>query len=196
MRNYIFTLLVLSISLYGCGNNFPHKDKLTSTELTFIDQNSTEVIFSDLIKDKTTLIGFIFTNCPDICPMTIHNMHLAEQRLSEERLNNIKFISVSFDPNRDTPEVLTKFARVRNLNMNRWSLLTGDDLSTKKLMNEFGIKAFPDDTVYSAEGKMRYYFIHTDKIALIDKNGFFRKTYSGSAPDLDEIISDIKHIGD
>ena len=47
------------------------------------------------------MVGFIYANCPDICPMTTHNMSLTEQRLKGEQVNDVKFVSITFDPEKE-----------------------------------------------------------------------------------------------
>ena len=81
----------------------------------------------------------VYTHCPDICPMTTHNMFLVEQKLSSQLKNKVKFVVISFDPNRDTPNVLKKFAEIRDITFDSWALLSGDDKNTKEVMLKFGV---------------------------------------------------------
>ncbi len=85
-------------------------------------------------------MGFIYTHCPDICPMTTHNMALTEERLNEEGIDDVLFVALSFDPERDSPEVLTKFAEIRDIKFDNWIFLTGDEITTKDALKRFDVK--------------------------------------------------------
>ncbi len=72
-------LISLSITLLfsvSCTDNLPLDKDLTKKSYTLINQDSVEVIFPENIIGHITVMGFIYTHCPDICPMTTHNMYL------------------------------------------------------------------------------------------------------------------------
>jgi len=201
MKNHIkifltvFVLLSLNF-LIGCYERFPLDQDLTRTQNKFLNQDSVYVNFPELTKGKITLMAMVYTHCPDICPMTTHNMQLIESKLSKDELDKVRFVIITFDPNRDTPDVLKKFAEIRDINFNRWSFLSGDEQNTKEVMLKFDIKAVPADSSYDAEGNLSYYIVHTDRISLIDQDGFLRKNYVGSIVDVNEVIDDIKSLID
>lgn len=187
-------LFAVAIIFSGCGNNFDLDQNVTGKELKLINQDSVEVKYPEVIKDKVAVIGFIYTHCPDICPMTTHNIQLAEEKLSKDELKGVKFLLVSFDPERDSPSILKKYAFVRDMNMNDWELLTGTNENIDPLLNEFSVKAIHDDTTYNDRGEPDYFIIHTDRISLVDENGNLRKNYRGSTANPDEIVNDIKKL--
>ena len=193
----IFRILTLILSINfitGCYEHFPLDQDLTRTQNTFLNQDSVEVQFPKIIKDKITLLAMVYTHCPDICPMTTHNMHLVEQKLPDDLKDKVKFIVISFDPNRDTPAVLKKFAEIRDLSFNSWTLLSGDEQNTKEVMLKFGIKAIPADSSYDTDGELSYNVIHTDRISLIDQQGRLRSNYKGSTANIEMIIEDIMYL--
>jgi protein SCO1/2 len=200
MKNLIlfFAHFILPFVLFaGCQSEFPIKDKLDDISENLLNQDSMQVQFPDKFNKKILLIGFIYTNCPDICPMTTHNMHLVEEQLNNEGIKDFKLVALSFDPNRDKPFVLKKYAEIRSLDLNRWTFLTGDEPSVKNILKRFEVTAVPSDSSYSpTTGELRYYIIHSDKIALIDDNGFLRKVYPGSTAKVEEIVEDIKKLRD
>lgn len=190
-------LLIFSLTFFtSCYEHFPLDQDITRTENTFLNQDSVKVEFPKIIKNKITLMAMIYTHCPDICPMTTHNMSLIEQRLPENLKNQVKFVVISFDPNRDTPAVLKKFAEIRDLSFNNWTFLSGDVKNTEEVMLKFGIKAIPADSTYDENGELSYNVIHTDRISLIDQNGRLRANYKGSTADLNMVIEDIKYLGE
>jgi protein SCO1/2 len=192
----IFTFLLTLSFLSGCYQHFPLDQDLTRTQNVFFNQDSVKVEFPKLIKDKITIFAMVYTHCPDICPLTTHNMDLVEQRLPDDLKDKVKFVIISFDPNRDTPSVLKKFAELRDLNFNNWILLSGNKQNTNEVMLKFDIKAIAADITYDSNGELSYSMIHTDRIALIDQNGKIRKNYRGSTADLNTIIEDIKYLGE
>ena len=201
MKQIIIKYLILTLALFlnltlltGCYDHFPLDQDISRTQNTFFNQDSVEVEFPELTKGKITLMTMVFTHCPDICPMTTHNMHLVEQKLPDTIKNDLKLVVISFDPNRDTPSVLRKYAKLREYDFNRWSLLSGDDQNTKEVMLKFDVKAIFTDSTYSDDSELSYNIIHTDRMLLIDQNGRLRNNYKGSVVNLDEVVEDIKYL--
>ena len=180
----------------GCEEKLPLNINIADRDYTFYDQDSAEVHFQKLIKGNTTVIGFIYANCPDICPMTTHNMQLTQDRLKGDGIENVKFISVTFDPDRDFPSILKKYAEIRDIDFKDWTLLWSDKKNTNSLMQRFDITVIPTDTTYSPDGEIGYSMMHTDRISLLDSDGRLRKNYRGSLVNLDELYNDIKHLGE
>ena len=191
----IFILVSVNF-LTGCYEHFPLDQDLTRTQNTFLNQDSVKVQFPKIIKDKITVLAMVYTRCPDICPMTTHNMFLVEEKLSDELKDKVKFIVISFDPNRDSPAVLKKFAEIRDLSFKSWTLLSGDEQNTKEVMLKFGIKAIPADSSYDENGELSYNVIHTDRISLIDPEGRLKANYKGSTAKIETILEDIKYISE
>jgi protein SCO1 len=190
----LFCLLLLFL-FYSCNNPLPEERKIINS-FTLLNQDSIEIIFPDQFKGKILVTGFIFTNCPDICPMTIHNMQLIQKGLNKENISGVEFAAISFDPLRDTPSVLKEQAELRDVDLSNYNFLTGNKEVIDSLLDEMKVVAFTGDTTYTETGDPVYFFVHTDRITLIDRQGFIRKEYSGSRINTEEIISDIKYLGE
>src|SRR5258708_11366585 len=80
--------------------------------------------YDDVIKGKIVLISFIYTNCPDICPLTTARLTQVEDQLGEIVGRDIFFVSMTVDPERDTPERLKEFATAFDVGPG-WLFLTG-----------------------------------------------------------------------
>lgn len=193
MQTYI-KFLLLAFALTGCYSRFPMDKDITRTQHEFYNQDSVKVDFPEVVKDRIFLMTMIYTHCPDICPMTTHNMQLVEDELTEEELKEVEFVIISFDPNRDTPSIMKQYAEIRNMDPDRWNLLTGDMNQTEEVMTKFDIKAIPTDSSYSDEGELSYYIMHTDRISLVDSEGKLRNIYSGSNATIKEIVNDIRYL--
>ncbi|MGK9369146.1 SCO family protein [Melioribacter sp. Ez-97] len=190
----LIKIIPLFAILIACGGNLPELIDLSRHEFHLVNQDGREVIFPENIKGKITVAGYIFTNCPDICPLTTNNMRLLKERLEREGISEVNFVSISFDPANDTPEVLKKYAEIRNLDAGGWEFLTGSQSEIDSLMKTVEVLAVPGDSTTLANGKKIYYYVHTDRIQLIDRDGIVRKNYPGSKLNLEEIYADIKKL--
>jgi protein SCO1/2 len=193
--NLFLTTIILLLAI-SCSEKLPLDKDLTKKSYNLINQDGEEVAFPEIIKGQIAVMGFIFTHCPDICPMTTHNMYLTEKQLKEDGINDVKFVAISFDPERDSPEVLKKFAEARELDFKSWTLLTGEKNTITELLKRFDVKAIKTDESIDEEGNSEYLMMHTDRISLIDENGILRKNYKGSTINIEELVNDIKTLKD
>ena len=157
-----------------------------------ISQDSTNVNFPQDFKGKPFLLGFIFTNCPDVCPLTSHNFQLVQEETKNEGIIEVNFVLISFDPDRDKPWVLKDYAGLRNIDESNFKLLTGDKDTIKALMKKMQVVAIPGDTSKTPDGDLIYFFIHTDRAFLIDKDNRVRTEYRGSKLDISRAVKDLK----
>jgi protein SCO1/2 len=196
MNRLIFFFLVMIFSfILGCENPLPIERKIEGS-FELLNQDSDKVIFPDKFNGNILVTGFIFTNCPDICPMTIHNMQLIQKKLNAMNITNVNFAAVSFDPLRDTPAILKEQSELRDVDPSNFNFLTGDKKEIDSLLDELKIVAFTNDTTYTENGDPVYFFVHTDRITLIDQKGFIRNEYSGSRIIVEDIVADIKYLGE
>src|ERR1700740_1621954 len=108
----------LLIFLVACGSKLPVLGKFPDTVL--ITQDGKEFTFSNL-RGKVVVVSYIYTNCPAICHMTSARMNVFKERLKQANLQDrVYFVSISLDPERDTPEVLKHHAKMMNLDLTNW----------------------------------------------------------------------------
>ncbi len=192
---FIFLIIISSFFIFfeSCGNNLPVKKNLKTSFILF-NQDSSSVVFPDYFKGKVTVMSFMYTNCPDVCPLTTNNLRIIQEELKKDNIKGIQFVELSFDPERDTPSILKKYADVRNIDEKNFQLLTGNKKIVDSLLKVMNIYAIPGDTIRFDNSGFTYSFIHTDRITLIDKQNRIRKEYKGSTIDKKEIIKDIKSL--
>lgn len=189
---FIIFILLIFVS---CKEKLPIIDSFKDSHYRLVNQNREAKIFPSVVKGKVVVVGFIFTNCPDICPLTTNNMRLIQDQLKKEQINErVEFVSISFDPQNDSPDVLKKFAEIRNLDLTNWNFYTGKKETIDSLLLLSRVMAVPTDSTIYNDGKKTYYFTHTDRIQLADAEGQIRKNYPGSKINIEEIINDIKTI--
>ncbi|MDH7604935.1 MAG: SCO family protein [Melioribacter sp.] len=187
--SFIFIILLSS-----CNNNLPVIEDFSHENFSLINQSEEKINFPSNFKGKIIIVGYIFTNCPDICPLTTNNMRLIQEKLKKEKINEVELVSISFDPLQDTPEVLKNFAEIRNLDLQNWQFLTGEKKVIDSLIKKAEVFVIPGDSTILKDGRKIYYYIHTDRIQLFDKLGRVRKNYVGSKVNIEEIINDIKNL--
>jgi cytochrome oxidase Cu insertion factor (SCO1/SenC/PrrC family) len=111
------------------------RNYFTDTALVAQDGRSLR-FYGDVLKDHVVLINFVFTECGDACPLITHKLLQARQALGA-RAREVRFVSISIDPERDTPQTMLQFARKHNAIDPEWLWLTGPkanvDLVTRKL---------------------------------------------------------------
>lgn len=185
------SVLILSIYTSGCKSEFELNENLKGFSFKLIDQDGRQVDFPTEFVGKILVAGFIFTHCPDICPLTVNNMQLVQNAIAKNGGgDDVVFVAVTFDPERDSVALLKKFAGLREINEKNFRFLTGDKKVTDSVMTVMRIVAVPEDSTV-IEGDLSYFFTHTDRISLIDQWGFLRKEYSGSKANIEEIVNDI-----
>ena len=190
----ILSLLIAILFFTGCTNKFDRNDPLGKKSFPLLSQDSTLINFPQDFKGKPFLLGFIFTNCPDVCPLTSHNFQLVQEQAKNEGIKGVNFVLISFDSDRDKPGVLKEYASLRNIDESNFKLLTGDKDTIKSLMKKMQVVAVPGDTSKTPDGDLIYFFIHSDRAFLIDKDNRIRSEYRGSKLDISQAVKDIRSL--
>ncbi|HDR7624508.1 TPA: SCO family protein [Bacillus mycoides] len=185
----LFMLISIITILGACGDN-KLRDSLNwdVEKFTFTDQNGKKFGSSEL-KEKVWVADFIFTSCQTVCPPMTANMAKLQKMLHAEGIKDVEFVSFSVDPEVDTPEKITEFMKVYEMDTKRTHFLTG---YTRPDIEKFAKKNF-QTLVTKPENNSQV--IHGTSFYLVDKNGQVVKKYSGlQNTTYDDIIRDIKRI--
>ena len=145
---------------------------------------------------KVRLVEFIFTNCPDICPATTYNMAQLQEQLKAANLfgDKVEFLTITFDPEYDTPEVLQAYADKFHADQSGWKFLRGDSAAIEAVTKDFGIAVMKLPDANSPSG---YSITHTARMFLVDGDGNMRQAYGMAADmDLDQMLKEIKILAD
>lgn len=109
------------------------------TDLEVIDQNGKPLRFySDVLKGRVVLINFIFSNCQDACPMATQKLVQTRHLLVDSVRDDVWFVSISVDPERDTPQAMKEFARKQRVDESRWLFLTGSKQNLDFIVKRLG----------------------------------------------------------
>ncbi len=183
----ILTTLLLIIT--GC-DRLAVQDNLDDVEYELVDQFGDPVNFPRSFEGKVMLVGYVYTHCPDICPMITYNMRDVQREIDKN--DDFLLVSVSFDPDRDTPEVLYTYAENYRLDQDNWRLLTGERSEIEAMLEKLRISTVKTPTRFTDDNTPIYFIDHTDKITLIDKYGQIRRTYLGSEVNSKEVVEDVR----
>jgi len=131
-------------------------------DFSLIDQTNHPVTLSEF-RGKVVAITFIYTRCPlpDYCMRLSRNFASLQKRFSHRMGRDLMLLSITFDPDHDQPEVLSKYADVWNANVEGWHFLTGPLSAVKPVCGMFGMNFWRD------EGLMTH-SLHT---AVLDREG-------------------------
>jgi len=155
-------------------------------ELTDLDDQKVTL---ESTNGKARIVYFYFANCPDVCPPTTFLLSQVQEQLkAEDKLGTkAELISITFDPVRDTPEVIRAFAKRNFADLNGWRFLRGDEVNTMQIARDFGIGVIKNE-----DGS----FSHSNVITIVDKNGQIRKWIDGSKEDLtaEEIVAQLNKV--
>jgi protein SCO1 len=133
-------------------------------------------------RGKVVAVTFIFTLCADTCPVLTPMMSFVQDRLGNVFGEKIRFVSITVDPERDTPEVLKDYAQAFGANLSGWAFLTGTPDAIRDVTHRYGVFA-----AKAANGSID----HTFLTSIIDQRGILRVQYLGVRFDLEEFRRDL-----
>ncbi len=168
--------------LLGEAAAMPLKEGEVVPDFNLVTQAGAAFTRADL-SGKINVVTFIYTACPipDFCPLMSRNMDAVSRALNDGERGKTQLITISFDPERDTPEMLTTYASEHEQAPNR-IYLTGEPEEIAKLTSAFGIFARPAGEE----------IIHNLQTAIVDGDGAILALYPGNKWTTEELITDLR----
>jgi protein SCO1/2 len=157
----------LAAGVLDVGNPIP--------DTALIDQTNTRRALSEW-KGSTTLITFIYTRCPlpNFCPLMDQNFAALQGVIAKDATlrGKVKLISITFDPDYDTPDVLAEHAKKMKADPAVWTFLTGDRLTMDRVAAKFGVSVLrtPGETAIT----------HNLRTILVAPDSTIAKIYSSN----------------
>jgi protein SCO1 len=154
-------------------------------DFKFLNQNSDTVRFP-ADSNQITVVNFFYTKCPSFCRNMNKEMARVAKIYSKNRL--MRFLSISVDPENDTPSVLAEYSKPFTVENNKWDFVTGNqELIFSIAKNDFLVDAI-QDTLNRKE------IIHTPMIILLDPQKRIRGYYDSSrgADQVNLLVDEIK----
>jgi protein SCO1/2 len=141
----------------------------------------------EALRGKVVAVTFIYTWCPDICPMLTDKMARVQDELGEDFGTKVAFVSITIDPERDTPAALKEYAKSFKADFTGWSFLTGEPATVLEVAHRYGVAV-----ARQADGAVD----HTLLTTLIDRDGRMRVQYLGYRFDEEEFRRDLQSLVD
>jgi protein SCO1/2 len=152
-------------------------------DFSLTDQNGAHFESKKNLSGKVVVIAFAYTTCPDVCPLITASLREVQSGLTKEERNSVRLLTITTDPEIDSPKVLKAYAKRYNAELDNWSFLTGDAGTLQKIWQNFGV---------GVKRKARGLIEHTPLTAIVDQKKFMRFGYVGPAPDPKSVLSDVR----
>jgi protein SCO1 len=156
--------------------------KKTVADFKLTDQDGKPFKFSGT-RGKLVLVTFIFTTCPDVCPLLTAKLAAIQRTLEENKFRDYFLLSITTDPERDTAIALKQYARHFKADFHNWSFLTGSRQEVAKVWKLFDVNVTKNES-----GQVQ----HTSLTTLIDSHGNRRVDYFGDKWQEKEVLKDIE----
>lgn len=150
-------------------------------DLALVDQTG-RAFTADQLQDHVVLFNFIFTGCGSTCPMQTRALSQVMQSLPDEVRSRVRFVSVSIDPQNDTPAKMRTFAKQMQADLDGWLFLTGNVSQLQALAEKLHL--LDEDTPNSPQ-------IHRTSLWLVDRQGRMLQRYRGNPPDRDRLTREL-----
>ncbi len=146
----------------------------------------------EMMHGKVWVASFAFTSCPSACPALVAALGRLQERYEKNDIP-VEIVTLTVDPEHDTPDVLAAYASELGADPTRWRFVTGSRAQLEALVVggfklALGEQPPPDATMYD--------IAHSTKIALVDAHGGVRGYYGTDEPGLDEVFHRSQHVLD
>ena len=132
-------------------------------------QDGAQVTLTDF-RGKVVAVTFIYTYCTSTCPVLTPMMSFVQDQLGRDFGRYIVFVSITVDPERDSPQVLKEYATSFGANLSGWSFLTGSPAAIRDVTRRYGVVASKN-----ISGDVD----HTFLTSIVDQRGVLRVQYAG-----------------
>ena len=184
----LIVLLVVGWRASGLSHKAEEGERLSkigpAPAFTLTAQDGRRLSLNEL-RGKAVVVTFIYTSCADACPLLTAKMATLQDDLGVDFGPKVFFVSITVDPERDTPGVLTHYAQVHGANLSGWAFLTGPPDEIRAVARQYGIYYKKQ-----AAGDVD----HTFLTSLVDQSGTLRVQYLGVRFDPDELLRDLQSL--
>ncbi|MEI6083257.1 MAG: SCO family protein [Verrucomicrobiota bacterium] len=197
MRLFVFALVLMPVSavmLVWAGRERIAETRRGAlpvfgqvTDFSLVESSGKPTSLADL-RGRVWVAGFILTRCSGQCPIITHNMLLLQKLLPARE--DVRLVSVSVDPEHDTPQVLAAYAVTNGVDRSGWWFLTGSRPAMEQLVRET-FKLLVDASAGTDEEPV----MHSAKLVLVDRVGQIRGYYDGNDVEtMKKLARDVKRL--
>jgi protein SCO1/2 len=166
-------ILLLALLLGACAPAAQLKGtdlgKTPAPDFSLVDQNGRPVSLSDL-QGQVVVLTFLYTHCPDECPLTAENLHATSEQLGD-LMNQVAFVAISVDPKNDTPEAIQAFIHEHRLD-GQLRYLSGTREQLAPVWAAYYISVQPEANTSAGAA-----VLHGTRVVVIDKTGHERVNF-------------------
>ncbi|MGH7707465.1 MAG: SCO family protein [Vulcanimicrobiaceae bacterium] len=175
--------LVLALLLVlGAGGNAGAAPSATATQL--VDQRGDRFTFAQL-RGRPVVVTFISSRCTDTCPISNGVFAAIARDLVQRRLG-ARLVTITLDPNYDTPFVMARFARAFDAAPDRWRFASGRPADVVRVMHAFGVTAKVD-----ARGEPS---VHSSFVYVVDSTGRLTRTFLLSTQTESQVVNSLASV--
>lgn len=150
-----------------------------------------EKVTRDVLLGHPWIVDLIFTSCAGICPRMTSEMARLEE--ASRDLPDTRFLSITVDPERDTPETLAAYAEKAGARRDRWLFLTGEPAEIRRLAQ----RGFLLPTAQGDPERGEEAVLHSSRFVLVDRQGRVRGSYDSRDPQaLLRLRGDLRRVND
>lgn len=153
-------------------------------DFVLVDQSGRSLAIRDL-RGKVVLLTFVYTSCSDVCPLITAAMTVLQRRLAVEKRERVFFLSVTTEPEIDTPAILEAYARRHGAQLASWAFLTGSPTAVREVWQSFGL---------TVNRRAKGVVDHPGWTFLINPEGMVRYRYLGGILEVETILDDIRKL--
>ena len=158
---FLFIMLPIFLSIENKKDEYVASFKGSSFSLKDVNNN---IITEKSFEGPLTAIFFGFTNCPDVCPMTLNNLNLVVNNLDKKKKKKFKVFFVSIDPERDTPKIIKDYLSSFE---NKIYGITGDPKKIFILSKSWGVVS---EKIFAEDGS--YLINHSSSVLLLENGKY------------------------
>lgn len=179
----LYVILVIGYPLFSLLTFHPEPDNF-GIVYPFTLQTQDDVAFQLGEDDRPVIVNFIFTRCTTICPVLTGKMAELQDRIDPD---DALFLSISVDPEHDSPQILQEFGKRFDADFSRWFFLTGSKNIVTNVVASF------QQTFERIEGSdTEINIMHSEKFILLDHFGHIRGFYDDDPEGLNRLLLDLR----
>lgn len=205
MKRKLLLLLILAAAVVGwvflayvllnydlAEKYFGKPYKRQAPDFNLVDQDGRPISLKRF-RDKVVLIEWGYTNCPDVCPVTLSKLNKVMEDLGD-KAEDVQVLFITVDPERDTADRLKTYVPYFNMD---FIGVTGPPEKIEKAAGDYGVTVVKHQEVYGRSEKDhwdRYLMTHTNTVFLVGRDGTLLLTYPHYLLEPAKIASDIKRL--
>lgn len=193
LRLGLFVVVAAAISWRWLGGGDVELDDYGPVPAFTLTNQRGEPVGPDDLHGHAWAANFVFTRCATVCPLLTAKFANLQKRLAD--VPGLRFVSISVDPEHDTPEVLARYAARYEADPERWWFLTGSLEAIEQTVVK-GFKVFMGDPEPNADDPGLVDIMHGEHVVLVDAQGRIRGYFRADAEGLQALSDAMRQLAD